>query len=169
MWGIVAAPIGVIVAALIAGWFAVRNARKSPHENLKTLAEIRSALAGDLADVDPQQTLGKAIRFEIEKLDKLTEARRQGTVPFLREILRQRSTAFISIWLIVLIIVGLSLLSYAFYLEMLNAYAYQANKPTADTTPWYEGVAACGGLVILTLFAWGNVAFLRRFYRRTKS
>jgi formate hydrogenlyase subunit 4 len=168
MWGILAAPIAGLIGALLAAWVALRNARKSPHENLKALADIRSALASDLEHVDPQQALSRAIRFEVRKLDKLTEARERGIVPFVGEVLRQRSTVLMGVWLVLLIIVGLSLFSYASYLEIGNAYAYQANQPTKDTLPWYLAVAACCGLLMLSLFAWGLAAFLRWSNRRAK-
>ncbi|MEW1881021.1 hypothetical protein AB0O58_15125 [Rhodococcus sp. NPDC080181] len=72
-FGPVFVPVGVILAAIIAGSFAVRNARKTPHEQLKTLVEIREKL-----HIVDTHVIDAAIDREIAKIDRLNAARIEG-------------------------------------------------------------------------------------------
>ncbi|WP_431816289.1 hypothetical protein [Gordonia jacobaea] len=80
--------LATLVVGLLAGWVATRNARKTPHENLKALTEIRAALADD--DETATMVLNEAIKYEIDRLARLSAARRRGSLAYAREVLRQR-------------------------------------------------------------------------------
>lgn len=77
-----------MLAAIIAGSIAVRNARKTPHETLKTLVEIAEK-AGDLINANDQDVLKAAMHREIQRIDKLNQARLGGFWAYLRENLNQ--------------------------------------------------------------------------------
>ncbi|QOW00493.1 hypothetical protein [Rhodococcus pyridinivorans] len=82
-------PIGVVVAALIAGYFGGRNARKTPHEKLAALADIYDKL-GKRPDTFPTQfeTLEAAIAHEVENIEKLRKAAEQGRIAYIEERFR---------------------------------------------------------------------------------
>jgi hypothetical protein len=71
--------MATLFVGLFAGWVTTRNARKTPHENLKALTEIRTALANDPAAAF---ALDEAIAFEIERLEEITLARGQGRIRY---------------------------------------------------------------------------------------
>lgn len=77
-WQSALTPLGYVIAALIAGGFAVRLARKTPHENLKTLVEIRKAIPRGRTNLDEKGVLDAAIKHELENIATLTEARGRG-------------------------------------------------------------------------------------------
>ena len=66
---------GVIAAAVIAGSVAVRNARKTPHETLKSLLEI---LSDEHVWREDRPILAAAVHREIQRIELLNEARLQG-------------------------------------------------------------------------------------------
>ncbi|PTR42043.1 hypothetical protein C8K38_111212 [Rhodococcus sp. OK611] len=87
-WTAIAGPIAIIFAAAIAGWVATRNSRKSPHENLKMLVEIRAelvAIEGDGAPLDAGQVVDRSIQAELNKLHKLNSAHDRGRFAYLQE------------------------------------------------------------------------------------
>jgi hypothetical protein len=81
-WQSVLGGVGVVLAAIIAGSFAVRNARKTPHETLKTLVEIAEK-ADDHIECEDQDVLKAAMHREIQRIDRLNQARLEG---FWREL-----------------------------------------------------------------------------------
>ncbi|WP_206499030.1 hypothetical protein [Rhodococcus sp. KRD175] len=83
-FGPVFVPAGVILAAIIAGSFTIRNARKTPHEQLKTLVEIREKL-----HVVDTHVIDAAIDRELEKIDRLYSARTRGVWSGLNEAVKQ--------------------------------------------------------------------------------
>lgn len=83
-FGPVFVPAGVILAAIIAGSFTIRNARKTPHEQLKTLVEIREKL-----HVVDTHVIDAAIDRELEKIDRLHSARTRGVWSGLNEAVKQ--------------------------------------------------------------------------------
>ncbi|MBT1258238.1 hypothetical protein KHP11_27610 [Rhodococcus erythropolis] len=64
-----------IVAAFIVGGFAIRNARKTPHERLKNLVDIAKDMPEGL-DVD--QSVQRAITAELVDFERLMAASRKG-------------------------------------------------------------------------------------------
>ncbi|MDJ0426009.1 hypothetical protein QNA19_08775 [Rhodococcus fascians] len=62
-----------LAVGLFAGWIATRNARKSPHDNLKALVEIEAKLADD----DHKVVVQASIAREIRKLNALNSAREE--------------------------------------------------------------------------------------------
>ena len=76
-WQTVLGGIGVVFAAIIAGSFAVRNARKTPHETLKTLVEIAEKAEGIIRPED-RAVLEAAVHREIQRIDRLNRARLEG-------------------------------------------------------------------------------------------
>ncbi|EFG73702.1 hypothetical protein HMPREF0591_6389 [Mycobacterium parascrofulaceum ATCC BAA-614] len=76
-WQPVLGTVGVVLAAIIAGSFAVRNARKTPHETLKTLVEIAEK-AGNLIEAEDLDVLKAAVHREIQRIDRLNQARVEG-------------------------------------------------------------------------------------------
>ncbi|WP_460723872.1 hypothetical protein [Nocardia heshunensis] len=71
----VVASSSAVSVALIGGAFAIRNARKTPHENLKSLLELLKdpdIHAGD------RNVLDKAVHREISRIGLLNDARIQG-------------------------------------------------------------------------------------------
>jgi hypothetical protein len=87
-WQSVLGGVGVVLAAIIAGSFAVRNARKTPHETLKTLVEIAEK-AENLIEAEDQDILKAAMHREIQRIDRLNQARLEGFWTYLRENLKQ--------------------------------------------------------------------------------
>jgi hypothetical protein len=87
-WQTVLGGIGVVLAAIIAGSFAVRNARKTPHETLKTLVEIAEKAEGH---IEPQDlaVLATAVHREIQRIDRLNRARLEGFWKYWWENVRQ--------------------------------------------------------------------------------
>ncbi|MEU4807922.1 hypothetical protein AB0H20_01845 [Nocardia fluminea] len=87
---------GVVIAAIIAGGFAVRNARKTPHENLKTLVEILEK--SEHVWRDDRRVLEEAVHREIQRIDQLNRARVEGFWSYLgersKQILRSPDTFF---------------------------------------------------------------------------
>lgn len=77
-WQSALTPLGYVIAALIAGGFAFRIARKTPHENLKALVEIRQTLSEGDVNLDENGVLAAAIGHELDKIDRLTTAREKG-------------------------------------------------------------------------------------------
>lgn len=77
-WQSALTPLGYVIAALIAGGFAFRIARKTPHENLKALVEIRQTLSEGDVNLDESGVLAAAIGHELDKIDRLTAAREKG-------------------------------------------------------------------------------------------
>ncbi|MEV4155831.1 hypothetical protein AB0J48_22660 [Nocardia salmonicida] len=78
---------GVVIAATIAGGIAVRNARKTPHENLKTLVEIL-----DMSQHiwrDDRRVLEESVHREVQRLDRLNQARVEGFRPYFVERIKQ--------------------------------------------------------------------------------
>ncbi|MCA1004776.1 hypothetical protein LCL87_03530 [Rhodococcus hoagii] len=86
-------PAAIIVAAGIAAWVATRNNRKSPHENLKMLIDIRGEImtvdAQRLVPLDLNGAIEMSIRHEIANLEKLNAARSRGRLAVARERIRQ--------------------------------------------------------------------------------
>lgn len=80
---------GVIIAAVIAGSIALRNARKTPHETLKTLVEILDK--SHLVWREDRHILELAIHRELQRLDRLNQARLEGFWAYQRERIRQWS------------------------------------------------------------------------------
>lgn len=87
-WQTVLGGVGVVLAAIIAGSFAVRNARKTPHETLKTLVEIAEQAEGHI-QADDRAVLDAAIHREIRRIDRLNQARVEGFWRYWAENLRQ--------------------------------------------------------------------------------
>ncbi|WP_445160790.1 hypothetical protein ACTXG5_21920 [Mycobacterium sp. Dal123C01] len=87
-WQSVLGGVGVVLAAVIAGSFAVRNARKTPHETLKTLVDIAEK-AENLLEPDDQDVLKAAMQREIQRIDRLNQARLEGFWTYLGETLKQ--------------------------------------------------------------------------------
>src|ERR1700722_662225 len=87
-WQSVLGGAGVVLAAIIAGSFAVRNARKTPHETLKTLVEIAEKAEGNIRRED-RAVLETAIHREIQLIDRLNQARLEGFGKYWMERLRQ--------------------------------------------------------------------------------
>ncbi|MFE4501707.1 hypothetical protein ACFRFQ_17785 [Rhodococcus sp. NPDC056743] len=71
-------PIGYVLAAAIAGSAAIRLARKTPHENLKVLVEIRQAMPHGRSNLDENGVLDAAVRHELDNIATLTAARGRG-------------------------------------------------------------------------------------------
>ncbi|EHK84904.1 hypothetical protein AK37_05577 [Rhodococcus pyridinivorans AK37] len=82
-------PIGVVVAALLAGYFGGRNARKTPHEKLAALVDIYDKL-GKRPGTFPEQfgILEAAIGHEVENIEKLRAAAAKGRFAYVRERFR---------------------------------------------------------------------------------
>ncbi|MEV0059785.1 hypothetical protein [Nocardia sp. NPDC050718] len=80
---------GVIIAAIIAGGIALRNGRKTPHENLKSLVEILDK--SQHVWRHDRYILEQAIHREIQRLDKLNKARLEGFWAYNLERIRQSS------------------------------------------------------------------------------
>ncbi|MBJ8342968.1 hypothetical protein JGU71_29185 [Antrihabitans sp. YC3-6] len=79
---------GTILAAIVAGSFAVRNARKTPHERLKTLVEIVEKLPDEVGR-DDRAILANAIDREIQRIKLLNDARLEGNWAYVKEAVRQ--------------------------------------------------------------------------------
>lgn len=77
-WQSALTPLGYVLAAIIAGSVAIRLARKTPHENLKALVEIRKAMPHDRPNLDEDGVLDAAIRHELDNIATLTAARGRG-------------------------------------------------------------------------------------------
>lgn len=73
---------GVITAAVIAGSVAVRNARKTPHETLKSLLEI---MKDENIWREDRPIVAAAVHREIQRIGILNEARLQGFWAYQRE------------------------------------------------------------------------------------
>ncbi|MFD9663443.1 hypothetical protein ACFWAY_17735 [Rhodococcus sp. NPDC059968] len=158
-------PLGVVVAALIAAWVTVRTARKTPHENLKVLSEIRGALEKEMAAVDPRSALDKAIRLEIDNLEKLNVAREKGTIAYLRESAAQRwALVFVGSTAIFLIL-GLASLAAFFYLDVYVG----PNRNDSLITFFLFGAVVCFMAAALVT-ATGLTLLVSRFlsYRRSR-
>jgi hypothetical protein len=54
---------------LFSGWVTSRIARKTPHENLKALVELKAAVD---SGVDPEGIIDKAIELELQRLKQST-------------------------------------------------------------------------------------------------
>ncbi|MEO3757309.1 hypothetical protein ABGB19_03330 [Mycobacterium sp. B14F4] len=87
-WQTVLGGVGVVLAAIVAGSFAVRNARKTPHETLKILVEIAENAEGLIRPED-REVLETAIHREIQRIDRLNRARLEGFWRYWAEILKQ--------------------------------------------------------------------------------
>lgn len=61
-----------LLVGLFAGWVATRNARKTPHDNLKALVDINSSLAEGM---DPDGIVETAMRRELRRLDRINRSR----------------------------------------------------------------------------------------------
>jgi hypothetical protein len=66
-----------LLVGLFAGWVATRNARKTPHDNLKALVDINSSLADGM---DPDRIVETAMRRELRRLDRINRSR-EGSFP----------------------------------------------------------------------------------------
>jgi len=87
-------PIGVVMAAVIAGYFGGRNARKTPHEKLAALADIYDKLANHPSDFPERfEMLRVAIAHEVDNIEKLRRAAQQGRVAYLKERFRLATSA----------------------------------------------------------------------------
>ena len=75
---------GAVISALIAGSFAVRNAKRAPHDNLKSLIDIGSVDSGLLSDEDVS-VLREAVHQEVVRIGRLSDARTQGFWAYQRE------------------------------------------------------------------------------------
>ena len=95
-WQSIAVPTGVVLAALIAGTVAVRTARKTPHEKLRELAEIRALLIANATHdmVIEVRKLDDSIRIEVDKIDRQSQAVGRGRSAVVDEWVRQRSPWF---------------------------------------------------------------------------
>jgi hypothetical protein len=80
--------VAAIVAALIAGWFGGRNARKTPHERLKSLVDIAKDMP---RGVDRERTIERAIERELRQLERLNSAREESFPRYLAELIRQNA------------------------------------------------------------------------------
>ncbi|MEV6071858.1 hypothetical protein AB0L82_35415 [Nocardia sp. NPDC052001] len=78
---------GVVTAAVIAGSIAVRTARKTPHENLKSLLEI---LKDDHLEAADRDIIAASVHREIARIGMLNAARLQGFWAYQRERLLGR-------------------------------------------------------------------------------
>jgi hypothetical protein len=87
-WQTLLGAVGVVLAAIIAGSFAVRNARKTPHETLKTLLEIAET-AGAHIEPEDKAVLKAAVHREIERIGLVNQARLQGFWKYWLEAVRQ--------------------------------------------------------------------------------
>jgi hypothetical protein len=92
-WQTVLGGAGGVLAAIIAGSFAVRNARKTPHETLKTLIEITEKAEGQIQPED-RAVLIAACHREILRIDRLNRARREGFWKYWRERANQSVSSF---------------------------------------------------------------------------
>lgn len=71
----VIAGVSTVTVAVIAGSIAVRNARKTPHENLKSLLEL---LKDPDIRTEDRAVLDRAVHREISRIGLLNDARIQG-------------------------------------------------------------------------------------------
>lgn len=78
---------GVVIAAIITGGIAIRNARKTPHEKLKTLVEILDQ--SHLVWREDRHVLETAIHREIQRIARLNEAQLEGWWAYQIERFRQ--------------------------------------------------------------------------------
>lgn len=62
-----------LMVGLFAGWVATRNARKTPHDNLKSLVDI----VGKLDDPAQRAVIEVSVAREIRKLDRLNKSREE--------------------------------------------------------------------------------------------
>ncbi|MDV6291658.1 hypothetical protein [Rhodococcus aetherivorans] len=87
-------PIGVVVAALIAGYFGGRNSRKTPHEKLAALADIYDTLGrhSTLSNRFDLDTLETAINHEVDNIENLRRAAEAGRFAYIRERFRLASS-----------------------------------------------------------------------------
>jgi hypothetical protein len=86
-WPPVLAAVGTVLAAILAGSFAVRNARKTPHETLKTLVDITQT--AQLISSEDLQVLQAAIHREVLRIRLLNDARIEGFWQYQFERIRQ--------------------------------------------------------------------------------
>jgi hypothetical protein len=149
-----ATPLVTFLAAVLGAWVATRNARKTPHENLKTLTDIRASLGGELSLVDPEGALGDAIRLEVTKLNELTIARGRGLWPYVKAVVRQRMTMYLSIWAVFLIVVALALFATGSWIGA-NQLCYPVDNHV-DTSGWFWAA----GTVLFVLVVLTPAAFV---------
>jgi hypothetical protein len=95
-WQAALGAFGAILAAIIAGSFAVRNARKTPYETLKTLVDIAEKAEGHIWRED-RVVLEAAVHREIQRIDRLNQARLGGFWSYWFERLKQSSALLDSI------------------------------------------------------------------------
>lgn len=143
-----ATPLVTFLAAVLGAWVATRNARKTPHENLKTLTDIRASLGGELPLVDPDGALSDAIRLEVTKLNELTIARGRGLWPYVKAVVRQRIIMYFSIWAAFLTIVALALFATGSWIEA-NQACYGPDHVQTYGWRWAAGTVLFV-LVVLT-------------------
>lgn len=65
---------------LFSGWIAARIARKTPHENLKALVEIKAALD---PTIDTDGAIDESIRLELKRLNQIAESAKSDWRPYL--------------------------------------------------------------------------------------
>ncbi|MEV6560431.1 hypothetical protein AB0M22_32255 [Nocardia sp. NPDC051756] len=112
-WEQVAGWGGIIVAAIVTGTFAVRTARRTPYETLKTLVDILDKSRS--LPKDERHVIETAIRRELKRIDRLNAARIEGFGAYLRERIRQvpwdlvlASSAYVAVFGVLILIIALN-------------------------------------------------------------
>lgn len=144
-----------IVAAFIVGGFAIRNARKTPHERLKNLVDIAKDMPEGL-DID--QSVQRAITAELVDFERLMAASRKGFWAKRKEHVIQhriRYTAAMSVAIGIATGVGIG------YITISHGFDPQPYKG------WIVAASAVLALVTaLTLFTTNKAASNRRLQLR---
>ncbi|MEU8895584.1 hypothetical protein [Nocardia sp. NPDC048505] len=83
-WQILLSSAGAVLAAFIAGAYSVRNARKQPFEVLQALLKVTEDHGSVLTPVD-RAVLENAVHREVQRIDRLNQARTHGFWAYQRE------------------------------------------------------------------------------------
>jgi hypothetical protein len=142
-----ATPLVAFFGAIITAWVATRNARKTPHENLKTLTDIRTALADELPVVDPEEALSRAISLEVKKLDEVTAARERGLWAYFWAVAGQRRNVIVAVWALATGFIALAVFATGSSL-VANEGCYPS-APHVNANAWWVATAIFGGLFLL--------------------
>ncbi|MEV0248503.1 hypothetical protein AB0H76_18030 [Nocardia sp. NPDC050712] len=124
-WQILLSGVGAVLAAFIAGAYGVRSARKQPFEVLQALLKVAEDSSSVLTPAD-RAVLEDAVHREVQRIDQLNKARRQGFWAFQREKVRlalqlpARGTRLSSFGLLLLAVVAS-----AFLVAQITAYEWR--------------------------------------------
>lgn len=140
-------PVVTLFVGLFAGWVASRNARKTPHENLKALTEIRASL-GETAPSEQLAVLDASIAWEIQRIDELTSARGRGPVYYAYTRVRQMDA-----WPIATLVLSFAVFGIAIW----DAYSPPRRIGTPAephwSNPYWTASAAVAGVLLIGVVA----------------